>query len=66
MKILGKSMSNMSENDIEQQRKEIVEKWRELGFLDGLSGKTSIAHLYECEASKLIKMDTDEDDLELD
>ena len=44
-----------------EKLKEIKEraknKWASLGFLDGLSGhvKPSIATLFECEASKLLK-----------
>jgi hypothetical protein len=38
-------------------RKAINNRWKELGFLDGLKGhlKENIAQLYESEASQLLK-----------
>jgi len=39
-----------------EQRKEIARKWKELGFLDGLSeGKINIAELLDSEASMMLK-----------
>ena len=39
-----------------KQREDIVKKWEELGFLDGLSGhvKENITDLYCCKASSML------------
>jgi hypothetical protein len=38
-------------------REEVVKKWKDAGFLDGLSGhvKENIADLYCCKATSLLK-----------
>jgi hypothetical protein len=42
------------------QMEEIVKKWENLGFLDGLDGhvREDIAALYCCKASQLLSGDT--------
>ena len=44
-----------------KQKQEIIKKWKESGFLDDIDGlsKPNIASLMECEASKLLKEQTE-------
>jgi hypothetical protein len=48
--------SQVGIKDMKNRNKQTVDKWSELGFLEGLKGhvKENIAQMYECCASSLL------------